>query len=933
MEIFSSRLLLFLPCVLHFVTLTFSQPNFLRYYCLSNKGNCTTNTTYSENLKDLISSAFNNSRINYGFYNFYVGGDNSTVNRLKVFASCRGDIQQDVCLSCLNASVSRLTNLCCNFNQDEAISHYENCMLRLSSRSMFQIVRRTPRFALTSPQNITASLSDQFNQALMNLLYSLRSNAASGNTHQKFAIGKMSVMENKIYAFVQCTPDLSKLSCTNCLGTIIGRIQYCCNDKEGSRIYAPSCKLRFDSNSFFDPATVVQEIIVLPPPMPSKNSTILEGNDDNISRSVIIIVVPAAAFMILIMISICIIFRVKNCKEKITNTPCVKDVKEMPNIESLQFNSDTIRAATDNFSEANIIGQGTFGVLDVFSFGVLVLELVSGQRRSFCTEEEIECLLTNAWKRWNEGTTLNVIDSTLREGSRNEMMKCIHIGLLCVQESVSDRPTMASVIHMLNSDSAGTLPAPSKPGFFMQAGSVLILNASSSSSEHNSTGLTESDRRRIATAPFYKRMHNSAMNFRNLFVFLWYMLTISTISCTTNWDRWEHCYDTGNFTANSTYATNRNLLLSSLASNITVLNSGFYNTTIGQEPDRVYGLALCRGDVSSKDCSSCVNSTSQDIMSTCHSTKEALMWAGDPPCLVHYADRSLFGKVEMYVPTNPYYRGNRLTMNLTEFDKIWQPLMERTMREASSGSSENKFATQEANLTSIQKIYALMQCTPDLSQSDCHFCLTRFLDEYKKCCHGRQGGGVESPNFMLRWDLSLFYKDIVLPPLLSPPPVPTTMDEGIGIAVGTGVIIVVSVIIFMLLFSLCCFFLGKLKQKQIRNNQGRKYWKEMTNIESLQFDIGTIRAATENFSEAKKLGQGGFGPVYKGTLPNGQQVAIKRLSLNSKQGEVEFKNEVTLLAKLQHRNLVRLLGFCLERKERILVYEFLPNSSLDHFIF
>ncbi|KAK0578283.1 hypothetical protein LWI29_007956 [Acer saccharum] len=103
-----------------------------------------------------------------------------------------------------------------------------------------------------------------------------------------------------------------------------------------------------------------------------------------------------------------------------------------------------------------------------------------------------------AWKRWNEGTALKVIDSTLREGSRNEMMKCINIGLLCVQESVSDRPIMASVIHMLNSNSAGTLPAPSKPGFFMQ-GSV-ILNASSSL-EYNSTGSTESERRRIATAP------------------------------------------------------------------------------------------------------------------------------------------------------------------------------------------------------------------------------------------------------------------------------------------------------------------------------------------------------------------------------------------------------------------------------------------------
>ncbi|TXG47183.1 hypothetical protein EZV62_026477 [Acer yangbiense] len=321
------------------------------------------------------------------------------------------------------------------------------------------------------------------------------------------------------------------------------------------------------------------------------------------------------------------------------------------------------------------------------------------------------------------------------------------------------------------------------------------------------------------------------------------MLTISMISCATNWDRWDECYDTGNFTANSTYATNRNLLLSSLATNITVLNSGFYNTTIGQEPDKVYGLALCRGDGSSEDCSSCVNSTSQDIMSTCHSQKEALMWDGDPPCLVHYADRSLFGKMEMSVPINPYYRGNNLTMNLTEFDKIWQPLMERTMREASRGSSRLKFATQEANLTSIQKIHTLMQCRPDLSQNDCYVCLTRCLDEYKKSYHGRQGGGVESPNCMLRWDLSLFYKDIVLPPLPSPPPAPTTMaeDKG-GIAAGTVVIIVVSIIIFMLLVSICCFFLGMLKQKQIRNNQGRKYLATVSSTSSV--DIGLFCSAS-----------------------------------------------------------------------------------------
>nr|XP_034892322.1 putative receptor-like protein kinase At4g00960 [Populus alba] len=107
----------------------------------------------------------------------------------------------------------------------------------------------------------------------------------------------------------------------------------------------------------------------------------------------------------------------------------------------------------------------------------------------------------------------------------------------------------------------------------------------------------------------------------------------------------------------------------------------------------------------------------------------------------------------------------------------------------------------------------------------------------------------------------------------------------------------------------------------------------MEDVELLQLDFGTVRAATGNFSEDNKLGQGGFGVVYKGTLTSGQDIAVKRLSRTSGQGEIEFKNEVMLVAKLQHRNLVRLLGFCFEKEERILVYEFLPNSSLDNLIF
>ncbi|XP_049365109.1 G-type lectin S-receptor-like serine/threonine-protein kinase At4g27290 [Solanum verrucosum] len=99
------------------------------------------------------------------------------------------------------------------------------------------------------------------------------------------------------------------------------------------------------------------------------------------------------------------------------------------------------------------------------------------------------------------------------------------------------------------------------------------------------------------------------------------------------------------------------------------------------------------------------------------------------------------------------------------------------------------------------------------------------------------------------------------------------------------------------------------------------------------FSLSTVTKATSNFSDKNMLGEGGFGSVYKGILEEGQEVAIKRLSKSSSQGVNEFKNEVNCIAKLQHRNLVKLIGCCVEGEEKILVYEYMPNRSLDFFIF
>ncbi|KAI9385929.1 hypothetical protein POPTR_011G129350v4 [Populus trichocarpa] len=120
----------------------------------------------------------------------------------------------------------------------------------------------------------------------------------------------------------------------------------------------------------------------------------------------------------------------------------------------------------------------------------------------------------------------------------------------------------------------------------------------------------------------------------------------------------------------------------------------------------------------------------------------------------------------------------------------------------------------------------------------------------------------------------------------------------------------------------------KCLQNDHENDKGKK-----EDLELPLFEFTAIANATSNFSINNKLGEGGYGPVYKGKLVDGQEIAVKRLSRSSRQGLNEFKNEMILLNKLQHRNLVKLLGCCIERDEKMLIYEYMPNGSLDSFIF
>ncbi|PIN02587.1 Serine/threonine protein kinase [Handroanthus impetiginosus] len=164
-------------------------------------------------------------------------------------------------------------------------------------------------------------------------------------------------------------------------------------------------------------------------------------------------------------------------------------------------------------------------------------------------------------------------------------------------------------------------------------------------------------------------------------------------------------------------------------------------------------------------------------------------------------------------------------------------------------------------------------------------------------------------------------------------------------------IIATTVVFGFIFITICTYFLLKWyrgrKQKswQLLTRKGKtypEYSKESVLKDNLNgvkleelpfFKFEMLSNATSNFDSSCKLGEGGFGPVYKGKLPDGQEIAVKRLARSSNQGLEEFKNEVEVISKLQHRNLVRLLGCCVESEEKMLVYEYMPNGSLDAYLF
>ncbi|KAB2601056.1 cysteine-rich receptor-like protein kinase 10 [Pyrus ussuriensis x Pyrus communis] len=402
------------------------------------------------------------------------------------------------------------------------------------------------------------------------------------------------------------------------------------------------------------------------------------------------------------------------------------------------------------------------------------------------------------------------------------------------------------------------------------------------------------------------------------------------VDCTSTAEFCWRCSNIGTYEDGGNYQKNLDTLLSSFSSN-NQTNSGFYNSSMGQDPDKVNAIALCRGDASLNDCHACVSQSSPFLLMNCSNQNEAIVWAVH--CMVRYSSKLIFGIQEdepfQFVP------GPVNATDPQKFDLVLNLLLDYFTEKAASGDSLKKFAAghtiiQGEGSTTNQAIYALVQCTPDLDKQNCSDCLKGAISKIPECCGGRLGGRVLKPSCNLRFEAYIFYEAnadslVTLP----------SVKAGKKSTISKAVIIIISVVgvVFVAMILMGTLISLRVRRRWKKQKLENDNLEDISLEESLQYDFETIKSATDDFSDANKLGQGGFGAVYKGRLPNGRYIAVKRLSKNSEQGEREFKTEVTLVAQLQHRNLVRLLGFCLQAGERILIYEYVPNTSLNRFIF
>ncbi|GMY12443.1 cysteine-rich receptor-like protein kinase 10 [Fagus crenata] len=212
----------------------------------------------------------------------------------------------------------------------------------------------------------------------------------------------------------------------------------------------------------------------------------------------------------------------------------------------------------------------------------------------------------------------------------------------------------------------------------------------------------------------------------------------------------ELCSNTSNYTAGNPFENNLTNLFLSLSSNASA--SKFYNTSIGNDPDRVYGLYMCFNYINGSDCQDCVSTASKDIAEFCPNRKEAFV--GEELCQLRYSNENFFGQLDVTGNICKYNEKNISEPQL--FKAVVNKVLSNLTKHAAFDSLANMYATGEEPFED-NTIYALVQCGRDLSANNCSLCLQRAITDTQTCCYFSVGARLYSRSCYLRYELYNFY--------------------------------------------------------------------------------------------------------------------------------------------------------------------------------
>ncbi|KDP45316.1 hypothetical protein JCGZ_09565 [Jatropha curcas] len=329
----------------------------------------------------------------------------------------------------------------------------------------------------------------------------------------------------------------------------------------------------------------------------------------------------------------------------------------------------------------------------------------------------------------------------------------------------------------------------------------------------------------------------------------------------------------------------------------------------------MYALAQCHHDLSQNDCLLCF-AASRTKLPRCLPSASARIYLDG--CFLRYDKYNFFKESVSFA----FDAVNCSQENVSRLDDENEKVKFATSVGYALGNVSSKAIKNGGfGVAGTDGVYALVQCWDSIGEDGCRKCLEKAEKEVQRCVPRKEGRAMNAGCY-LRYSTDKFYGD-------GGELGDAHGFSGLGIAIA---IVLAAAALFMLsLFAIYARYRRLLKEKEERINL------EKVSISfhksSLNFKYETLEKATDYFNSSRKIGQGGAGSVFVGNLANGQTIAVKRLIFNTRQWVDEFFNEVNLISGIQHKNLVKLLGCSIEGPESLLVYEYIPNKSLDQFIF